>query len=35
VALGELYRRAGLHVRARKVFEQARAIDPNFTIPEN
>jgi tetratricopeptide (TPR) repeat protein len=35
VALGELYRRAGLHVRARKVFEQAKAIDPNFTIPEN
>lgn len=34
VALGELYRRAGMHVRARKMFEHAKAIDPSFRVPE-
>jgi len=34
VALGELYRRAGLQVRASKMFEQAKAIDPQLKIPE-
>ena len=35
VALGELYRREGLHGRARKMFQQARAIDPKQRIPSN
>jgi serine/threonine protein kinase len=34
LALGEIYRREGLEVRARKTFEQAKSIDPNCKIPE-
>jgi serine/threonine protein kinase len=34
LALGEIYRREGLEVRARKTFEQAKSIDPSCKIPE-
>jgi len=34
LALGEIYRREGLEVRARKTFEQAKSIDPGCKIPE-
>jgi serine/threonine protein kinase len=34
LALGEVYRREGLEVRARKTFEQAKSIDPSCKIPE-
>ncbi len=30
VALGELYEKSGLRVRAKRAFEQAKAIDPNY-----
>jgi len=33
LALGEIYRREGLEVRARAMFEQAKKIDPNCAIP--
>ncbi|MFQ5789147.1 MAG: DnaJ domain-containing protein, partial [Acidobacteriota bacterium] len=35
VALGELYEREGLHIRARKMFEHARAIDPSCPLPSS
>ncbi len=35
IELGMLYREAGLHLRASKTFEQARAIDPGASIPED
>ena len=34
LALGEIYRREGLEVRARKMFEQAKDIDPNCELPK-
>lgn len=34
-SLGKLYLDAGMNLRAQKVFEQARAIDPNFKVPED
>ncbi|MGH9320256.1 MAG: DnaJ domain-containing protein, partial [Vicinamibacteria bacterium] len=34
VALGSLYLDVGLHLRARKAFEQARVVDPMVQIPE-
>ncbi|MGH9460231.1 MAG: hypothetical protein ACRD1X_03380, partial [Vicinamibacteria bacterium] len=34
LALGEIYRREGLEVRARKTFELAKSIDPSCNIPE-
>lgn len=33
-SLGKLYLDAGLNLRAQKVFEQARAIDPGFKVPD-
>jgi len=33
-ALGILYRRAGMHSRARGTFEIAKSIDPNYAVPE-
>jgi curved DNA-binding protein CbpA len=35
IELGKLYRAAGLHLRATRTFEQARAIDPEAAIPED
>jgi Flp pilus assembly protein TadD len=32
--LGEIYVAQGLQARARRTFEAARSIDPNFSIPE-
>jgi curved DNA-binding protein CbpA len=32
--LGRLYERAGLNIRAQRAFEQARAIDPSFSLEE-
>ena len=32
--LGDLYLKAGMRVRARKAFEEAKAIDPGFTVPK-
>ena len=34
LALGEIYRREGLEVRARKMFEQARGLDPDCELPK-
>jgi hypothetical protein len=34
VALGSLYQEVGLHLRARKAFEQAKAVDPTAKVPE-
>jgi tetratricopeptide (TPR) repeat protein len=34
VALGTLYRDSGLHLRARRAFEQAKVIDPALDVPE-
>jgi curved DNA-binding protein CbpA len=34
-SLGKLYLDAGMHMRAQKIFEQARAIDPSFHVPED
>jgi hypothetical protein len=34
VALGVLYQEVGLHLRARKAFEQAKAVDPTVEVPE-
>jgi tetratricopeptide (TPR) repeat protein len=34
LTLGELYRRAGLASRAKKMFEQAKAINPDCEIPK-
>ena len=34
LTLGELYRRGGLASRAKKMFEEARAIDPDCEIPK-
>ena len=34
LGLGELYRREGLASRAKKMFEQAKAIDPDCEIPD-
>ena len=34
VALGSLYQEVGLHLRARKAFEQAKAVDPMAKVPE-
>jgi tetratricopeptide (TPR) repeat protein len=34
LALGSLYQEVGLHLRARKAFEQARAVDPAAVVPE-
>jgi tetratricopeptide (TPR) repeat protein len=34
VALGSLYQEVGLHLRARKAFEQAKAVDPAAKVPE-
>jgi tetratricopeptide (TPR) repeat protein len=35
VALGTLYREVGLHLRARKAFEQAKVVDPSVKLPED
>ncbi|HEY7699908.1 MAG TPA: hypothetical protein VIE88_15905, partial [Vicinamibacteria bacterium] len=35
VALGSLYQEVGLHLRARKAFEQAKAVDPMAKVPED
>jgi curved DNA-binding protein CbpA len=35
VALGSLYQEVGLHLRARKAFEQARSVDPTVKVPED
>ncbi len=34
LALGSLYQEVGLHLRARKAFEQAKAVDPTAKVPE-
>ncbi len=34
VSLGRLYQEVGLHLRARKAFEQAKAVDPSAKVPE-
>lgn len=34
LALGSLYQEVGLHLRARKAFEQAKAVDPMAKVPE-
>jgi tetratricopeptide (TPR) repeat protein len=34
VSLGKLYQDVGLHLRARKAFEQARVVDPMAKVPE-
>ncbi len=34
LALGSLYQEVGLHLRARKAFEQAKAVDPEAAVPE-
>jgi hypothetical protein len=34
VALGSLYQDVGLHLRARKAFEQAKAVDPTAKVPD-
>ena len=34
VALGELYTKSGLRLRAKRMFEQAKAVDPDVAIPE-
>jgi hypothetical protein len=34
VALGSLYQEVGLHLRARKAFEQAKVVDPAAKVPE-
>ncbi len=34
VALGKLYQDAGMSVRVEKIFEQTRALDPSFPIPD-
>ncbi len=34
-ALGKLYLKAGMTLRARKIFEQATAVDPTFVPPES
>ena len=34
VALGKLYEKSGLRLRAKRAFEQAKAIDPNYPISE-
>ena len=34
ISLGKLYREAGLHLRAERIFEQAKAIDPTSQIPD-
>ncbi len=34
LALGSLYQELGLHLRARKVFEQAKSVDPTAKVPE-
>jgi len=34
LALGSLYQEAGLHLRARKAFEQAKVVDPTAKVPE-
>jgi len=34
VALGSLYQEVGLHLRARKAFEQAKSVDPMAKVPE-
>ena len=35
LALGSLYQEVGLHLRARKAFEQAKAVDPTAIVPED
>ena len=35
IALGSLYQEVGLHLRARKAFEQAKAVDPTAKVPED
>jgi tetratricopeptide (TPR) repeat protein len=34
VTLGTLYQEVGLHLRARKAFEQAKSVDPTVKVPE-
>jgi len=34
VTLGNLYQEVGLHLRARKAFEQAKWVDPTVAVPE-
>jgi curved DNA-binding protein CbpA len=34
VTLGTLYQEVGLHLRARKAFEQAKSVDPTVQVPE-
>jgi len=34
LALGSLYQEVGLHLRARKAFEQAKVVDPTAEVPE-
>lgn len=34
VALGRVYQDAGMSLRAEKLFEQVRALDPSFPIPD-
>ena len=33
-ALGTLYENAGMALRAQRMFDQAKAVDPNFSVPE-
>jgi hypothetical protein len=35
LALGSLYQDVGLHLRARKAFEQAKAVDPTAKVPDD
>ena len=34
LSLGSLYQEVGLHLRARKAFEQAKVVDPTVQVPE-
>jgi DnaJ domain/Domain of unknown function (DUF4388)/Tetratricopeptide repeat len=34
VALGQLYQDVGLHLRAQKMFEKAKAVDPAIVVPD-
>ena len=35
IALGTLYKEVGLHLRAKKAFEQAKVVDPSVKLPED
>ena len=35
VALGKLYGKSGLRRRAKTMFEQAKAVDPEYPVPQS